>query len=72
MHAFFDAFLKTGENCKSCIIQEIDIPEINVQVFENFQNLIYIYHFRFDTVASQKYLGSLQVEQLLGNMAAQK
>ena len=35
----FDA-LKTGQNEKSFIIQEIDIPEIYVQLFENFQNLI--------------------------------
>ena len=36
---FFDA-LKTGENEKSYIFQEIDIPEIHVQLFEKFQNLI--------------------------------
>ena len=36
---FFDA-LKTGKNKKSCIFQESGIPEIHVQLFENFQNLI--------------------------------
>ena len=32
--------LKTGQNEKFHIFQEIDILEINVQLFENFQNLI--------------------------------
>ena len=35
----FDA-LKTGQNEKSSIFQEIGIPEIHVELFENFQNLI--------------------------------
>ena len=35
----FDA-LKTGQNEKSYIFQEIGIPGIYVQLFENFQNLI--------------------------------
>ena len=34
----FDA-LKTGQNEKSYIFQEIRIPEIHVRLFENFQNL---------------------------------
>ena len=36
---FFDAS-KTGQNKKSYIFQEIGILEIDVQLFENFQNLI--------------------------------
>ena len=36
---FLDA-LKTGQNEKSYIFQEIGIPEIHVWLFENFQNLI--------------------------------
>ena len=36
---FFDA-LKTVQNEKSYIFQEIGIPEIHVRLFENFQNLI--------------------------------
>ena len=36
---FFDA-LKTGQNEKYYIFQEIGIPEIHVRLFENFQNLI--------------------------------
>ena len=35
----FDA-LKTNQNEKSYIFQEIGIPEIHVLLFENFQNLI--------------------------------
>ena len=35
---FFDA-LKIGQNEKSYIFQEIGIPEIHVQLFENFQIL---------------------------------
>ena len=36
---FFDA-LKTGQNQKSYIFEEIDVLEIHVRLFENFQNLI--------------------------------
>ena len=36
---FFDT-LKTGQNEKSNIFQEISIPEIHVRLFEDFQNLI--------------------------------
>ena len=36
---FFDA-LKTGQNEKSYIFQEIGIPEIHVRLFENYHNLI--------------------------------
>ena len=36
---FFNA-LKPGQNKKSYIFQEIGIPKIYVQLFENFQNLI--------------------------------
>ena len=36
---FFDA-LKTGQNEKPNIFQKIGIPEIHVQLFENFQNQI--------------------------------
>ena len=36
---FLDA-LKTSQNEKSYIFQEIGIPEIHVWLFENFQNLI--------------------------------
>ena len=36
---FFDA-LKTDQNEKSYIFQEIGIPQMHVRVFENFQNLI--------------------------------
>ena len=32
--------LKTGQNSKSYIFKEIGIPEINVRLFANFQNLI--------------------------------
>ena len=49
---FFDA-LKTGQNEKSYIFQEIDIPKIHVQLFENFQNL---WHFKFDALPVQKTL----------------
>ena len=35
---FLDA-LKTDQNEKSYIFQEIGIPEIHVWLFENFQNL---------------------------------
>ena len=37
----FDA-LKTSQNKKSYIFQEIGIPEILVELFENFQNLIFL------------------------------
>ena len=36
---FFD-ILKTGQNEKSYIFQEIGIPEIHVHLFEKFQNLM--------------------------------
>ena len=36
---FFNA-LKPGQNKKSYIFQEIGMPKIYVQLFENFQNLI--------------------------------
>ena len=48
---FFDA-LKTGQNQKSYIFEEIDVLEIHVRLFENFQNLIA--HFTFDALPSQK------------------
>ena len=31
--------IKTGQNEKPYIFQEISIPEIHVQLFENFQNV---------------------------------
>ena len=37
--SFFDA-LKPSQNKKSCIFQETGVPEVFVQLFENFQNLI--------------------------------
>ena len=70
MHAFFDAFLKTGENYKSCIISKKLTSQKSMCKYLKIFKILY--HFRFDTVASQKYLGGLQVELLLGNMAAQK
>ena len=36
---FFDE-LKTGQNEKYYLFQDIEIPEIHVQLFENFQNVI--------------------------------
>ena len=41
---FFDA-LKSGQNEKSFVFQEIDIPKIYVQLFKNFENLIAILKF---------------------------
>ena len=41
--------IKTGQNEKSYNFKEISIPEIHVQLFENFQNLIALqaFHFRY-------------------------
>ena len=39
LEIFFDT-LKTDQNEKSYIFQEIGIPEIHMQLFQNFQNLI--------------------------------
>ena len=61
---FFDA-LKTAQNEKSYIFQEIDIPEIHVRLFENFQNL---QHFKFDVLPSQKTLSGWQMELPLVKM----
>ena len=58
---FFDA-LKTGQNEKSYIFQEIGIPKIPVQLFENFQNL---WHFKFDALPAQKTLSGWQMELTL-------
>ena len=58
---FFDA-LKTGQNEKSYIFQEIGIPKIHVQLFENFQNL---WHFKFDPLPVQKNLSGWQMELTL-------
>ena len=55
---FFDT-LKTGQNEKSYIFQEIVIQEIHVQLFENFENL---HHFKFDALPSRKTLSSWQIK----------
>ena len=62
---FFDA-LKIGQNEKSYIFQEIGIPEIHVQLFENFQIL---QHFKFDALPSQKTLSGWQMELSLVKIA---
>ena len=49
---FLDA-LKTDQNEKSYIFQEIGIPEIHVWLFENFQNLEYL---KIDVLPSHKTL----------------
>ena len=58
---FFDAL--TGRNEKSYIFQEIDIPEVHVQLFENFQNLIAL---SFDALPLQKALSDGQIGTDLG------
>ena len=58
---FFDAL--TGRNEKSYIFQEIDIPEVHVQLFENFQNLIAL---SFDALPLPKALSDGQIGTDLG------
>ena len=62
---FSDA-LKTAQNEKSCIFQEIDIPKIHVQQFENFQNIIGL---KFDALPSQKTLSGWKMELTLDRVA---
>ena len=67
MHAFFDA--KLAKITNPVLSKKLTSQKLMCKHLKIFKIL---YHFRFDTVASQKYLGSLQVELLLGKMAAQK
>ena len=62
---FFGA-LKTAKNEKPYVFQEIDIPEINMCLFGNFQNL---YHFKLDALPSHKTSSGWQMELSLEKVA---
>ena len=58
--------LKTGQNLKSYIFPKTSISEINVQLFENFWNLIAL---QVWSLASKNFFYALQMEPLLSKMA---
>ena len=53
----FDS-LRTGQNEKSYIFQEIGIVEISVQLFENFQNLIALQVWCLTFIKNFEWLGN--------------